>query len=284
MRSLLRFFLLTYALTWVCFISVVKMSHAPRPTAPATAILSGSLLLLGTFAPALMALAVTARDEGRRGVRVLLRRMIQWQVGWRWYLFAVAYMPAVKLSVALIYRLMTGAWPRFGTDSWYIIVPAIIISTPVQAGEEIGWRGYALPRLAGRFGFARASLLLGLIWACWHLPLFFVPGADKYGQSFPVWTLQVVALSVAITWLYAGADGSLLLTMLMHSAVNQTVGIIPSANPNPGNPFTLSVSLVMRLTAMFLWITAAYFLVRMRNVKGLRSEEETNNLRGAIVT
>lgn len=284
MRSLLRFFLLTYALTWVCFISVVKMSHAPRPTAPATAILSGSLLLLGTFAPALMALAVTARDEGRRGVRVLLRRMIQWQVGWRWYLFAVAYMPAVKLSVALIYRLMTGAWPRFGTDSWYIIVPAIIISTPVQAGEEIGWRGYALPRLAGRFGFARASLLLGLIWACWHLPLFFVPGADKYGQSFPIWTLQVVALSVAITWLYAGAGGSLLLTMLMHSAVNQTVGIIPSANPNPGNPFTLSVSLVMRLTAMFLWITAAYFLVRMRNVKGLRSEEETNNLRGAIVT
>lgn len=284
MRSLLRFFLLTYALTWVCFISVVKMSHAPRPTAPATAILSGSLLLLGTFAPALMALAVTARDEGRRGVRVLLRRMIQWQVGWRWYLFAVAYMPAVKLSVALIYRLMTGAWPRFGTDSWYIIVSAIIISTPVQAGEEIGWRGYALPRLAGRFGFARASLLLGLIWACWHLPLFFVPGADKYGQSFPVWTLQVVALSVAITWLYAGAGGSLLLTMLMHSAVNQTVGIIPSANPNPGNPFTLSVSLVMRLTAMFLWITAAYFLVRMRNVKGLRSEEETNNLRGAIVT
>lgn len=284
MRSLLRFFLLTYALTWVCFISVVKMSHAPRPTAPATAILSGSLLLLGTFAPAVMALAVTARDEGRRGVRVLLRRMIQWQVGWRWYLFAVAYMPAVKLSVALIYRLMTGAWPRFGTDSWYIIVPAIIISTPVQAGEEIGWRGYALPRLAGRFGFARASLLLGLIWACWHLPLFFVPGADKYGQSFPVWTLQVVALSVAITWLYAGAGGSLLLTMLMHSAVNQTVGIIPSANPNPGNPFTLSVSLVMRLTAMFLWITAAYFLVRMRNVKGLRSEEETNNLPGVIVS
>ena len=268
MRSLLKFFLLTYALTWVCFIGVVKMSHAPPPTAPATAILRGSLLLLGTFAPALVALGVTAREEGRRGVAALLRRMIQGQVGWRWYLFAVGYMPAVKLSVALVYRLMIGVWPRFGADSWYLILLAIMISTPVQAGEEIGWRGYALPRLAGRLGFARASLLLGLIWACWHLPVFYLPGADKYGQSFPIWTLQVVALSVAITWLYAGTDGSLLLTMLMHSAVNQTVGIVPSANLNPGNPFAFSVSLVMWLTIMFLSITAAYFLLRMPKGKG----------------
>ena len=284
MRSLLKFFLLTYALTWVCFLSVVKMSQAPSPTAPATALLRGPLLLLGTFAPALMALGVTARDEGRRGVGALLRRMFHCQVGWRWYLLAVGYMPAVKLSVAFVYRLMTGAWPRFGTDSWSIIVLAIIISTPVQAGEEIGWRGYALPRLAGRFGFARASLLLGLIWACWHLPVFFLPGADKYGQSFPIWTLQVVALSVALTWLYAGTNGSLLLTMLMHSAVNQTVGIVPSANLNPGNPFTLSVSLVMWLTTMFLWITAGYFLHRMPKGNGWRSEEETSNRSGAVGT
>ena len=162
---------------------------------------------------------------------------------------------------------MTGSWPRFGAEHWYIIVVAITISTPVQAGEEVGWRGYALPRLAGRFGFARAGLLLGVIWSAWHLPIFFLPGADKYGQSFPVWTLQVVALSVAITWLYAQTRGSLLLTMLLHSAVNQTVGIVPSANPNPGNPFSLGVSLVMWLTAALLWITALYFLVRMPKVE-----------------
>jgi hypothetical protein len=185
----------------------------------------------------------------------------------RWYLFAIVYLPAIKLSVALVHRVMTGSWPRFGTEPWYIIVLAIAISTPVQAGEEIGWRGYALPRLAGRFGFARASLALGLVWSAWHLPIFFLPGADKYGQSFPIWTLQVVALSVAITWLYAHTNGSLLLTMLMHSAVNQTVGIVPSANANPGNPFALSVSLVMWLTVAFLWATALYFLVRMPKVE-----------------
>jgi len=266
-RSLLRFFLCTYAVTWACFITVVKLSHVPAPTVPALALIRGFLLLLGTFSPSLIALTMTARDEGRPGVRSLLRRMLQWRVSTRWYLFAIVYLPAIKLSVAVVYRIMTGSWPRFGAEPWYIIVVAIAISTPVQAGEEVGWRGYALPRLAGRFGFARAGLLLGVIWSAWHLPIFFLPGADKYGQSFPVWTLQVVALSVAITWLYAQTRGSLLLTMLMHSAVNQTVGIVPSANPNPGNPFSLGVSLVMWLTAALLWITALYFLVRMPKVE-----------------
>ncbi len=279
MGSLLKFLFLTYAVTWACFITLVRISHGPAPAAPALALVRGFLLLLGTFAPSLVALGITARAEGRPGVRALLRRILQWQVGARWYLFAIGYLPAIKLSVALVHRVMTGSWPHFGTEPWYIIVAAIIISTPVQAGEEIGWRGYALPRLADRFGFGRASILLGLIWSCWHLPIFFLRGADKYGQSFPVWTLQVVALSVAITWLYAHTNGSLLLTMLMHSAVNQTVGIVPSANPNPGNPFALSVSLVMWLTAAFLWVTALYFLVRMPKVELSRADEATSNLR-----
>ena len=65
-------------------------------------------------------------------------------------------------------------------------------------------------------------MLLGLIWAFWHLPLFFIPGVDKSGQSFPVYALQVTALSVAMAWLYGHSNGSLLLAMLMHSAANQS--------------------------------------------------------------
>ena len=65
-----------------------------------------------------------------------------------WYLFALAYIPAIKLTVALVHRLATGAWPRFGDEPWYGILAAIAFSTPFQAGEEIGGRGYALPRLA----------------------------------------------------------------------------------------------------------------------------------------
>jgi uncharacterized protein len=249
--------------SWTCFITAIALSGSFGSSVSAVSGFRTPLLLLGTFAPSLVALWLTARTDGNAGTQALLRRLFQWQVGARWYVFAITYMAVIKLAVALVHRVVTGSWPRFGNEAWYVIAVAIVFSTPVQAGEEIGWRGYALPRLAARFGFARASVLLGLIWAFWHLPLFFVPGLDTYGQSFPVWALAVTALSVAITWLYAHTNASLLLVMLMHSAVNQTLGVVPSAVANAANPFALSPSLVAWLTAAFLWIGAVYFLVRM---------------------
>ena len=148
-------------------------------------------------------------------------------------MFAVGYIAAIKLVTALIHRALTGQWPHFGT------LPSISsrlrsrISTPVQAGEEIGWRGFALPRLASRLGLGPASVVLGLIWAVWHLPLFFVREADTFGQSFPMYTMAVVAISIAISLLYAKSDGGLLLPMLFHAAVNNTKDIVPSATPGP---------------------------------------------------
>jgi membrane protease YdiL (CAAX protease family) len=260
---LLAFFLLTYAVTWSFFIATgALLGRASVPTG-----VLQLLILPGVFAPAMVAIAMTARTEGRAGVLALLHCLLQWRVGPRWFVFAAGYMAAIKLIVALVHRIATGAWPRFGDTPWYVIVMAIVISTPFQAGEEIGWRGYALPRLAEHFGFARASMLLGLIWACWHLPLFFIRGTDTTGQSFPVYLLQITALSVAITWIYAHTNGSLLLTMLMHAAINNTKDIVPSAVEGATNAFAPSTSLVAWITVGLMWITAAYFLLRMPRTK-----------------
>jgi membrane protease YdiL (CAAX protease family) len=222
-----------------------------------------SLWLLGVFAPSLVALTLTALQDGGRGVKALLGPIFQWRVSARWYLFAVSFMAAIKVCVALLHRMTTGSWPQFGHERLVVILAAILISTPLQSGEEIGWRGFALPRLAERIGFAKASLLLGLMWACWHLPQFFVREADTYGQSFPIWLLEVVALSVAIAWLYTHTNGSLLLVMLMHAAINNTKDIVPSRTANANNALSLHTSLVMYLTVALLWLAAAYFLVRM---------------------
>ena len=260
MGPLLQFFLLSYALMWTCFITVAV-------AIPAHTFLGQVLLLVGAFAPSLAAVWLTARADGEAGVRALLGRILRWRVSAKWYVFALGYTAAIKLVVALIHRAATGAWPRFGDLPLYVIPVAIAFSTPVQAGEEVGWRGYALPRLTARFGLAGASVLLGVIWGCWHLPQFFIREADTYRQSFPVFVLQVTAMSVAMAWLYAKTKGSLLLTMLMHAAVNNSKDIVPSAVPGGTNTFGLGASLVGWLTVAVLWVCAAYFLVQMRKPK-----------------
>lgn len=270
MRSLLKFFLLTFAVSWIFWAAWFGISKVLTPAHPAVSLLAGAVLLLGVFAPAIVALLLTEHAEGRAATLALLGRIFKWDVGWRWYLFALAYMPVVKLSVALVHRVIAGGWPRFGETPWYLMVAAIAVSTWAQAGEEIGWRGYALPRLSESLGLAPASVILGIIWATWHLPLFFFSGSDKLGQSFPLYLLQVTALSVAMAWLYWRTGGSLLLVMLLHAAVNNTKDIVPSADPNATSPWALSQSLVAWLTVALLWLAAAYFLFRMRKIRRLQ--------------
>ena len=251
------FFFLAYAITWCLY-------FAADSTLPPG--LRGPLVYLGVFTPGLLALWFTRRGEGSPGVVALLQRLVHWRVPARWYVFAVTYIATIKLTVALLYRALAGAWPRFGDVSWYVMLAATLGSTLVggQVAEELGWRGYALPRLAMRFGLGCASVLLGVLWAGWHLPLFFILGGDTVGQSFPLYVLQVTALSVAIAWLYLKTQGSLLLTMLLHAAVNNTKDIVPSAVPGATQPWALSTSLVAWLTVVLLWIAAACFLVDMR--------------------
>lgn len=254
---LLQFFLLAFALMWVCFFTVAL---APIPAGTP---LGQLLLFLGAFAPSLAALLVTARAEGAAGVRALLRGVIEWRVAAPWYVLAASFTVIAKLTVAIIYRVAMGVWPRFGAGPWYIIPLAIAFSTPFQAGEEIGWRGYALPRLAARFGLARASLLLGAVWGCWHLPQFFIRDADTYRQSFWVFVIGVTSLSVILAWLWERTGRGLLLPMLLHAAWNNSKDVVPSGVAGGTATFGFHASLVSWLTLAVLWVCAACFLLDM---------------------
>jgi membrane protease YdiL (CAAX protease family) len=255
--SLLAFFILTYALAWAGFLA------AGTPTLGMPAGVRQLFFLPAVFAPGIVALWLAWRSGGRAGVSALLAGIGRWQVAARWYLFAAGYMAAVKLTAAVAHRVTFGDWPAFGDRAWVVLAFATLVSTPFQAGEEIGWRGFALPRLTARIGARGASVLLGAIWAAWHLPLFFIPGTSTTGQSFPLYLLQVTALSVAFAWLYWRTGGSLLLTMLLHAAVNNTKDIVPSFVEGATTVFAPSSSPVAWLTVALLWICAAYFLIRM---------------------
>src|SRR5262249_51939018 len=149
--------------------------------------------------------------------------------------------------------------------AWYLMAFAIVLSTPVQAGEEIGWRGYALPRMAARMGLAGSSILLGLIWAFWHLPFFLIPGSDNYGRPLPAYVVSVTAISVTMAWLHWHTDESLLPVMVMHAAIDNTAGIVVS--PPVRDSFAVSGNFLAWITACLLWLNAFYCLIQMRKAK-----------------
>lgn len=249
---LVLFFAFTFAISWTIFFTV-DAGGGLNP-----------LFLAGVFAPSAVALSLTAWSDGARGVEALLGRITRWDVAGCWYAFAILYMAVIKVGAAVLVRLTAGEWPALG-DNLVLIPFAIAISTPFQAGEEIGWRGYALPHLSEFLGVRWASVVLGVLWALWHLPLFYVPGTDTTGQSFPVYTAQVTALSVALAWLYLRTGGSLLLVMLTHSAINQVKDLVPAGAPPSAQPWTYNASPMSWFTLALLWICATYFLVRMRS-------------------
>jgi membrane protease YdiL (CAAX protease family) len=234
-------------------------------------LVGGSLYLAGVFAPALVAVGMTAWAEGRTGVTTLLRRISIWSVDARLYLFALTFFPVVKIAVAVGFRLISGAWPEFNPDSWLVMAASVVLSTPMQSGEEIGWRGYLLPKLSARVGLPRASIIVGVIWGAWHLPFFLIAGTDKSGQSLPVYVLAVTALSVAMAWLYWRARGSLLLTMLMHAAVNNA-NLVRTPAPTGAGPYSWQAPLVSWLTVAVLWAAAVFFLVAMRGQRRVATE------------
>ncbi len=242
-RQLIVFFALVYALTWSAFLLA----------ALATAPLRWPLLIAGAFAPSAVGVVLTAVEGGAPAVRRLLARLGQWRVDPRWYLVALGFMAAVRLTAAVLYRVGSGTWPTFGDyPAWYLVVlvgmVAMVFGGPL--GEEIGWRGYALPRLRARYGDRLAGLALGVLWAVWHWPLFFIPGLDQFGHPFLPYVMYVAALSVVFTWVYRHTGGSLLIALLMHAAVNQTKDIVPSDN-----------RLITWLVVGVLWLAAAVLIV-----------------------
>lgn len=247
----------TFLVTWSAWFASARWGQSTLGLG-----IGGPVFLIGVFAPALMALAITLAKAGRAGVGDLLRPITIWSISPWWYIAAVLYLPVIKVLAACVHRVVTGAWPPFGDVNIPLIALGIAVGTWVQAGEEVGWRGYLLPRLQDAAGLRLASILVGVIWAGWHLPLFFIAGTDSTGQSFPLYLLYVTAISVAMAWALA-RTGSLLLVMFMHASVNNTSGIVRVTPPGgAGDPWTWHASVAAWMTVAIAWAVSATLLAR----------------------
>jgi membrane protease YdiL (CAAX protease family) len=216
-------------------------------------------IVVGGFGPAIAAVILTWRSEGR--VRDLLRSIFDWRHHLRWYLFAFG-VPVAFVAVA------TGLYAALGNPIDLSVIPGRLAVFPIQFGfvlllgggqEELGWRGYALPRLQAQYGGTVASLVIGAVWAVWHLPLFVVPASSQYGQAFVPYAIAVLGFSLLLTWLYNGTGGSIFLVMCMHAAINASSSLYPIPIEALADGFSDLLMIGIALTA---WAVAAVLVYR----------------------
>ena len=170
------------------------------------------------FIPALVALGLAALTDGRSGVQALLSKRGQWRVRTRWVVVAAVLGLVLRLIISVI-ALLLGLIPAIQLRPWsptqlaFFAVILFVFALP----EELGWRGYALPKLLKAHSPLIAGLIVGVLWGSLHVALT-LPGMSMGGLPGVAVVLEVLGLSVLGTWLYIRSDGNLLLTSVFHAA------------------------------------------------------------------
>lgn len=250
-HSLVAGIVLMFLLTWPIDLaySGVLPFQVPLPVA----------LLVG-YGFVFAALIMTGLTLGRDAVIALLKRFLIWRVRWTWYLVALLLLPALTFAGVLINAALTQTPMDFSTVFAHrifgpsanlpLLVLPFLLFDAITNGEEIGWRGYVLPRLQARYSALVSSLILGVIWGLWHIPKFLAPGNTS---SLAWFLVEIMAHAVLYTWLFNNTRGSLLLVTLFHAASNTAGVFLPTANTQTGsnqNALIIQIALEILVVAV----------------------------------
>lgn len=211
----MSFFTLAYGLAW---------------TLIAFGLVTGMDAFVGVsfFAPAISSVIMTVANEGRGGLAALASRLFLWRVNLKWYLIALLAPIVFELLALQTHSLLGDTAISLQFADWIKMLPTqlpwligiLFFLVLSSSGEELGWRGYAQPRLQAQYGSVWASIILGLLWAFWHLPTFWIPGSPQFGLPFPGYVLATIGYTFIYTCIYNGTNGSVLLASLYHAASN----------------------------------------------------------------
>jgi membrane protease YdiL (CAAX protease family) len=240
-HPIITFFVLTYALSWILESPLVFLRDSVTDTQGLV------LILLASNVPSVLAIVLTAVVLGRGSLRKLLARLVIWRVNPLWYLVVVV--PAVLAGGMVAFNALLGG-PAISVDATLLsaaILLAFMIVPGSALGEEIGWRGYALPRLQTRMSALSASFLLAPIWALWHLPLWLTGAPGRTPLIYAAFVVSAFGLSVLLTWVYNSTGGSLLLVVLLHATINLPIRLLYDSL---GSRVTVPVLLYFGLTVV----------------------------------
>ena len=247
----LKFVLVAFLFTWAFWLLTVLEARGLISSLPVPA------LFLGAFGPMVAAVALTAQEGGRAGLRSLLSRVVRWHVAPFWYGVALLG-PLVLQLVAMALHVVLGGQPpnllaMIGALPTVLALSAYMF-IQVGIGEEIGWRGYALPKLQAGYSALVSSVILGVIWTLWHLPLFFNPATSYSNTPFWVFLVFLIPVSILITWVFNSTGGSVLIAMILHAVLNASSGPLWRATAEYST--TVSSTNVYLIQAALLWVGA----------------------------
>jgi membrane protease YdiL (CAAX protease family) len=234
-HPVVSFFILAFAFTWAHWVPQALVSRGVSAVrAP------DFMVIVAGYGPALAALIVTASLYGRPGLRALAGRLFHWRVGVQWYAFALLAPPCIAAAGLGLHLLLGGAAPPFAQAGGELPTPGgslwleagllfLIFTLGFDGlGEELGWRGFALPHLQAAQSALVASLVLGIFWGAWHIPYALTDGSALASRPIPLLIVDVVASAILFTWLFNHTGGSVLLAILFHASGNTTHNLLPS--------------------------------------------------------
>ena len=253
----LKYFVLAFAFTWFFWGLQLLVVRGVIHALP-------GLQVIGTLGPMVAAVTLTAQESGPVGVRSLLGRVVRWRVAPIWY--GVAFLGPLALTLAAIglHVALGGQPPSLGTLIGVLpmlLIVFVYMMIFVALGEEVGWRGYALPALQARHGALLASVILGVMWALWHLPQFFNPNTLYSNLPFGLWLAYLIPFAILITWVFNSTGGSVLMAMIVHAvmnASNETWKAIPQYSVRPESAAEAAAGTVHinLMGAIVLWVVA----------------------------
>lgn len=228
-HPLLLYFTMAFGTSWGG--NVIVLASTGFSLAPLGPVHTSLLFLAMLIGPSLSGLGLTALADGRAGFGNLWARLLRWMVGVQWY--AIALLTAPLLLLAILVFFGTFVAPAFAPQFQW---PLFVVGLVAGSFEEIGWTGFATPRLLARYKIGIAGLLLGLIWAVWHLLVDFTYNSGAMGALWPV-EFAVVYLAtltpyrMLMTWVYSNTE-SLLLAVIMHASFTGWLLVLfPAAAP-----------------------------------------------------
>jgi uncharacterized protein len=207
------YLVLAFGITWVCWWPLVFL--IPPGAGVFTNATFSSLYIVGGLGPTLAALLAVTLTPREGSLGTYGTSLTRWRVPREWYL------PAVLAFTLELLAAWFGAQPLFFPAFHDLSRLPLIFLTMILGGglEELGWRGVAQPMFERRFPRLPSAAAVGVIWAVWHVPVFFIHGVSQYGANFPLFAADVVGNAFLLAWIYGGT-GSILVCVLFHAASN----------------------------------------------------------------